>query len=341
MPAVTRALLYAAAVAAGTWAGLGAPGLREAPLVPHVAAEQGPRTDGVPKLPQLENAESLPSLRPWPQLNAEASIDKAWMVAEGPAYAPGSGRRYVTLTFDDGPFPDTTPQVLRVLARHHVQATFFVIGQYLDGDSRRARRSREVVRKTLAAGHLVGNHTHDHQRLARRTHTQVLEQIDQGQASIERATGKRPILFRPPFGELDEFGRAAVRERGLDLLLWSVEKQDMRREDTHEVFKELVRQIEYKDGGVVLLHDIRRPSLVVLEELLGWLDAHRWNPAEPAKIGYDVVDLPTYLREVQAAPLPYERRDELEVARRRALEERDPDAPRSPPAPVSLTVPRG
>jgi peptidoglycan/xylan/chitin deacetylase (PgdA/CDA1 family) len=266
---------------------------------------------------ELEGSDlgNIPSMRPWPALNAEASITKAWMVAEGPAYRAGSGRRLVTLTFDDGPFPETTPTVLRVLAKHKVHASFFVIGRYLDGDDARAKASRETLKQVAAAGHLIGNHTHDHALLTSVTHTQVLEQIDQGQASIERATGKRPILFRPPFGKLDDFGQAAVRERGLDLLLWSVEKQDMQRADSHEVFRELISQIEYKEGGIVLLHDIRWTSIAVLRELLDWLRVHRWDPKKPSRYGYEIVDLPTYLREVAAAPLPYATRDELERAR--------------------------
>ena len=145
----------------------------------------------------------------------------------------------------------------------------------------------------------------------------MLEQIDQGAASIERATGKRPTLFRPPFGELDDFGRAAVRERGLDLLLWSVEKSDMKRGDSHEMFRELVGQVEYKEGGIVLMHDIRWTSISALKELLGWLHDHRWDANHPARIGYEIVDLPTYLREVAAAPLPYASRDELEKERQK------------------------
>jgi peptidoglycan/xylan/chitin deacetylase (PgdA/CDA1 family) len=150
----------------------------------------------------------------------------------------------------------------------------------------------------------------------------VLQQIDEGAASIERVTGKRPILFRPPFGKLDDFGQAAVRERGLDLLLWSVEKQDMQRADSHEVFRELVGQIEYKEGGIVLLHDIRWTSIAVLRELLDWLHVHRWDPKKPSRLGYEIVDLPAYLREVAASPLPYETRDKLEEAREAAATER-------------------
>jgi peptidoglycan/xylan/chitin deacetylase (PgdA/CDA1 family) len=258
---------------------------------------------------------NVPSMRPWPELNADASIAKAWMVAEGPAYRAGEGRRLVTLTFDDGPFPETTPTVLHILAKNKIHATFFAIGRYLEGDDERAQESRAVLKQVVDAGHLVGNHTYDHALLTSVTHTQVLEQIDRSAAAIERATGKRPILFRPPFGRLDDFGRAAVKERGLDLLLWSVEKQDMQRADTHEIFRELISQIDYKEGGVVLLHDIRWSSIAVLRELLVWLHQHRWDPKHPARYGYEIVDLPTYLREVAASPLPYASRDELERAR--------------------------
>ena len=342
MSSVIRAVCFAGSLAAGSWLGLGKPSAEDGRVLVAEAkagadaraqasaeakaqasadaraaagtAGGSDRPDFTP-LPQLNDPKSLPSMRPWPELNADASIPKAWMVAEGPAYRPGNGRRLVTLTFDDGPFPETTPPVLRALAKHKVHATFFVIGRYLDGDEPRARESREVLRQVVAEGHLIGNHTHDHALLTTVTHTQVLEQIDQGAASIERVTGRRPILFRPPFGELDDFGRAAVRERGLDLVLWSVEKQDMLRDDWRRVSRELVGQIRHKQGGIVLLHDIRWTSVRALRDLLGWLHDHRWDPKKPSRVGYEVVDLPTYLREVAASPQPYATRPELEEAR--------------------------
>jgi peptidoglycan/xylan/chitin deacetylase (PgdA/CDA1 family) len=353
MWSVFRALLFAGCLAAGSWLGLGKPsfdamrGLAaratagakahmsgsapgDAKAEPDVAPEANEDAASGPSFaPFQHDLVGIPSMRLWPELNPEASIPKAWMVAEGPAYKPGNGRRLVTLTFDDGPFPETTPSVLRLLAKHRVHASFFVIGRYLDGDSDRAVRSREVLKEVAAAGHLIGNHTHDHVLLTSVTHTQVLEQIDHGAASIERVTGKRPILFRPPFGTLDDFGQEAVRERGLDLLLWSVEKQDMQRADSHEVFRELVSQIDYKEGGVVLLHDIRRTSVDALRELLDWLQLHQWDPEKPSKVGYEIVDLPTYLREVAASPLPYATRDELERAREAAMGARAARRPRA------------
>lgn len=351
MTGLFRVGLWTTALLAGSWFGLGKPqapevlsfaqqvrsvGIRQAlkDREAHVAESPAPVTSAtVPSVvrpparpaapydfqptPQQRDPSVMGGAAPWPVLNPEASTARAWMVAEGPERDGKSGRRLVTLTFDDGPFPETTPTVLSMLARHKVHATFFVIGRYLDGDGERARASREVLRKIVAEGHLVGNHTRDHALLTseRVSHTQVLEQIDEGAASIQRTTGKYPHLFRPPFGKLDDFGRDAARERKLDVVLWSLEVQDMKREDRREMFRDLVSQLEYKEGGMVLLHDIRWSSVAVLKNLLAWLYEHRWDPKRPTRVGYEIVDLPTYLRAVEAAPLPFDSRDELERAR--------------------------
>ena len=298
MKGLVRALIYATSLAVGSWVGLH----RDAP---RVAVATPPAPSAAPAyltpLPPATDP-AMADLAPWPRLNPEANIQRAWRLAEGPHRGPGDKRKLVTLTFDDGPFPETTPKVLDLLERHGVRATFFVVGRYLDGEGSRAQASREVLQKIAAKGHLVGNHTHDHSLLTAVSHTQVLEQIDRGASSIERVTGKKPILFRPPFGELDEFGQKAAQARGLDVLLWSVEVQDMERDDTTAMFRELVRQLDYNEGGVVLLHDIRWTSIKILKRLLGYLEARRYDPDRPSREGYEIVDLPTYLRAVEAAP---------------------------------------
>src|SRR5688572_23804496 len=173
-------LVATLAVAAGSWVGLGRPDLR-APSAPAPLPEAKPIADD-PPLPQP----NVPSVAPWPRTNAEASIAKAWSVAHGRAKKAGDARRLVTFTFDDGPTPETTPAILRLLARHHVHATFFVIGSYLEGEKNRAKVSRHILKKTIAGGHLVGNHTHDHANLAALSPAEVIDQIDRGAASIER-----------------------------------------------------------------------------------------------------------------------------------------------------------
>ncbi len=306
MRMLLRGTIVAASIAAGTWVGLHPrpDTTKSVVTTPPSASPLPPGAPLEPAPPPTEDANPRP---PWPRLNQEASISKAWRIADGPHRKPGDHRKFVTLTFDDGPFPETTPRVLELLAKHDIRATFFVIGRYLDGDGERAVLSREVLKKAADAGHLIGNHTHDHSLLTTITHTQVLEQIDRGAASIERVTGKKPVLIRPPYGQLDDFGENAVRERGLDILLWNVEAQDMEREDTYTMYTELVHQLAVKEGGVVLLHDIRWSSIHILERLLYYLDAKKWDPARPNRDGYVVVDLPTYLREIEANP-PREKR---------------------------------
>ena len=152
------------------------------------------------------------------------------MVAEGLTHGANDGRRLVTFTFDDGPFPETAPTVLRILDQHRIRGTFFFIGKYLDGDDKHAIETRMWAKRISDAGHLVGNHTLDHKLLTSLSHAAALSEIDDSAAAIERATGKRPVLFRPPYGEVDPWLQAALRERHLDLLLWNIDVEDMKKD---------------------------------------------------------------------------------------------------------------
>lgn len=329
-----------ASLAAGTWLGLGKPSRSEmvelagtareaAPrwfheLSPHATPAPGAPLPADPVVPEVDSAQ-LPDPPPFPHLNPAETVRRAWLVAEGPAHPPGDGRRIVTFTFDDGPFPETTPTILELLARHHVRATFFWIGRYLEGDGDRAVTTRAVARQVAAAGHYIGNHTRDHEQLVSLSRRQVLEQIDSCSQSIERVIGVRPTLFRPPYGALDPWTSDALRARGMDLVLWSIEAADMTHGDPAAMTDSLRAQIEYGGGGIVLLHDIRMTTIPVLANLLDWLDAHRYDPHHPERVGYEVVDLARYMQETARSPQPYPDRPALEHAR--ALEARAAHAP--------------
>ena len=157
----------------------------------------------------------------------------------------------MALTFDDGPHPEFTPEVLRVLAEHDVRATFFVVGG-------RVREHPELVRRIRQEGHLLGSHSATHpdaRRLAvRRLHADYAD----GRAALEEVVGDPVALFRPPNGTLDLKGAAVVRQLGLVPWLWNVDPQDW-HPDTGEG-DIVARCSRARAGDVVLLHDgLERP----------------------------------------------------------------------------------
>ncbi len=342
LASVSCVACFMALFAAGSWLGLGSPRLdslhatrlsfeslawlprRLGPPAPPSLAPAGTNGGGDASVPSVD-AHLLPDPNPWPSLNPDVSVSRAWLLAEGPSHPATDGRRLVTLTFDDGPFPETTPVVLKVLAKHRAKGTFFWIGRYLDGPSDRAVRTRAVAQAVRDAGHLIGTHTHDHMRLIGVSHADVLGQIDRGMASIERAVGVRPSVFRPPYGQLDEYGETVARERGLTLVLWNVETQDLHHTDADAMARSLIEQLDFAGGGVVLLHDIRFSTAEALDKLLTWIDKHRWDPAHPAAVGYDVVDFAEFTRATGAAPQPYPNRAALEEARAATWRGRHPE----------------
>jgi len=326
MSALTRALLPLVALVVGTWVGLGRPsaktaGAAGARAVASAAGEaQSARASGVPPLehdPPTVNPTAIPDpARPWPSLNPENRAERAWLVTEGPAHPPGDGRRLVTFTFDDGPFPETAPTLLRILDDYKIRATFFFIGEYLVGSNHRAAETREWARRVVAAGHYVGNHTLTHRALTGLSHAMALAEIDDSAAAIEAATGTRPWLFRPPYGAVDPWLEGALRSRRLELLLWNVDVQDMKRTDPDEIFRSLQEQLGYKQGGIVLLHDVHWPSVKAFNRLVRWLNADKWDSSHPERRGWDIVNLAEYLRATAESPQPYATRDELERARK-------------------------
>jgi peptidoglycan/xylan/chitin deacetylase (PgdA/CDA1 family) len=334
MGVVSRAVVPIVALGVGTWLGMGRPDTRTLlaawgralPVVHTVAdsvlgaARQGlAQPSAAPPLerpPSTVDASALPDPpAPIPRLNPEARADRAWLLAEGPTHGPNDGRRLVTFTFDDGPFPETAPTVLHILELHRVRAAFFLIGSYLEGDDKHAVETRMWARRIADAGHFVGNHTLDHKLLTTLPHAAALSEIDESAAAIERATGRRPFLFRPPYGEMDPWLEGVLRDRKLELVLWSIDVEDMKKSDPDLLVDELKKQLASKGGGLVLLHDMHWPSVKALNRLLHWMAGQRWDPAHPERAGWDIVDLAEYLRATGASPQPYASRDEIEHTR--------------------------
>ncbi len=160
----------------------------------------------------------------------------------------------VALTFDDGPGP-TTAAILEQLSELEVKATFFVIGEEVE-------RRPDLARRILNEGHALANHTQTHPNLLWRDPDFELEKCQQ---SVERITGVRPELFRPPFGYKDARVLATARAHGLETVNWSINPLDFTDPDPRTLVDRVVQALE--PGAIILLHDGRADRRATLEAL--------------------------------------------------------------------------
>ena len=121
----------------------------------------------------------------------------------------------LALTFDDGPNPAATPQLLEVLARHNVRATFFLIGDFV-------RLEPVLAREIAAAGHTIGNHTMTHRFLPRYSAVRILSEIAGCNAALEDTLGRKVELFRPPHGGRTPAVFRAAASLGLKTVQWNL-----------------------------------------------------------------------------------------------------------------------
>lgn len=157
-------------------------------------------------------------------------------------------RKRVALTFDDGPDPVITPQVLDVLAAHGARATFFVIGKSLASQPALAQRM-------LADGHAIGNHSWQHSRWQNfYAFRWQQREIEQSLQAIAAATGSSaPVWYRPPVGLKNWAMARAIWQRGLILVAWSLHSRDTRLRDAQGIADRVLANV--RNGDVVLLHD--------------------------------------------------------------------------------------
>lgn len=164
--------------------------------------------------------------------------------ADAPAAsASADPPKYVALTFDDGPSPRCTPQLLDGLRDLGAKATFFVVGC-------QAVKDPDIVRRIADEGHQVGNHSYDHATLDQLTPAQALADLEKNDALLRELLGDGDYWVRPPYGLLtaDEAARLTV-----PLVNWSVDTEDWRTKNCDKILDVIYRCTG--DGDIVLLHD--------------------------------------------------------------------------------------
>lgn len=162
-------------------------------------------------------------------------------------YRVPTHEKLAALTFDDGPYPDYTPRILDILKKLDVKVTFFMVGQ-------RMEKNPDIVRRVVAEGHAIGNHTYTHPRdMEKLSSSQVIRELEKCEELIEQYTWHRTHMFRPPRGLVDSSVARLAEEAGYLTVLWTV-SADHHDAPTPKKMAGRVNDLMLP-GGIILAHD--------------------------------------------------------------------------------------
>jgi peptidoglycan/xylan/chitin deacetylase (PgdA/CDA1 family) len=194
----------------------------------------------------------------------------------------------IALTFDDGPNPIYTPQVLAVLQAYNIKATFFDVG-YLVKDF------PNIVRQEFLQGHSIGNHSWSHPQLTRLSYASILSQLVNTSDAIQSVTGSRPTIFRPPYGSFNRIVLAQASQQKLSTILWNDEAHDWTTPGVNVIARRILNLARY--GGIILLHDgggFRAQTVAALPIIISALQLR----------GFTFVTIPQLLHDIATSGKP-------------------------------------
>ena len=160
----------------------------------------------------------------------------------------------IYLTFDDGPTPEITEWVLELLEKEKIKATFFCIGNNIE-------KHPETFKKTIEAGHAIGNHTFNHLKGWKTLNKSYIDNVDLCSAIIQKCTiyNLQPRIFRPPYGKIKPQQSKSLRKKGFKIIMWDVLSKDyditIKKE---ECLKNVINNT--KSGSIIVFHDSIKAS---------------------------------------------------------------------------------
>lgn len=169
-------------------------------------------------------------------------------------------KKYVALTFDDGPHYKNTKLLLDGLRERNVKATFFIIGQNIGGNE-------EILKQMKEDGHLIGNHTYSHKNLFRLSKTRILNEIDKTNDLISSITGEVPSYFRPSYGNSND---KIEHLTDMKTVLWNCDSLDWKLRNSNRITKRVLNSVH--DGSIILMHDIYKTSVNAALDIIDRLE---------------------------------------------------------------------
>jgi len=172
----------------------------------------------------------------------------------------------VALTFDDGPVPGMTDQILSILQAHHIKAAFFCIGN-------RVVNNPELLKKIHEQGHLVGNHSFLHGKFFDlQSAEKMSNELQLTDAAIEKTIQVKPRFFRPPYGVTNPSLAKAIKKGNYITTGWSIRSMDTMIKNEEKLFRSVTKRL--KAGDVILFHDFSEATIAILPRVIEHIAKH-------------------------------------------------------------------
>lgn len=159
-------------------------------------------------------------------------------------------KKILALTFDDGPDEDFTPQILDILKKYNVKATFYVIGQKVE-------YNKKIIKRAYDEGHEIGNHTYTHINVSKNGYNKIKKEISDTQEAVKSITNEYPKTFRPPYRAISKDMCEIIKENNMNIVLWSyVDARDWESPGASYIVKTIEEGVQ--NGCIILLHDYNK-----------------------------------------------------------------------------------
>ena len=195
-------------------------------------------------------------------VDAPATVGASATVRQLPIYSVQRDNKCVSLTFDAAWGNEDTQQLIDILGKYNVKATFFVVGQWVD-------KYPESVKALSDAGHQVMNHSDDHAHFSQLSSEEIVKNINACNDKIESITGVRPTLFRAPYGEYDDHVIQTVNDMGMHAIQWDVDSLDWKEISADEIYSRVTQKVS--PGSIVLFHNAALQTPEALGRIIEYL----------------------------------------------------------------------
>lgn len=212
----------------------------------------------VPDATETENTKDDTIEKPKSKENSNTYTSDNWLSGNGiisiPASKDQSKKVYrraktdsmqIALTFDDGPDKIYTPQILKILKKYDIKATFFLLGK-------KVQKYPQITKQIIKEGHLIGNHSWSHPNLTKLNKEELKKEVLATEEEIKDVTGRTPALIRPPYGAVSDKSLNQLREMNYKVIHWSVDSLDWNSDTKEEILDRVLPKL--KPGAIILFH---------------------------------------------------------------------------------------